>query len=120
MKPNVACLALAVIVALTSHACVSTGEGTALPRRTGDITPAELEGISATHAMDALILLRPQWLRARNGSATVVINAQPSNRERLAEIPIRSIARVTFMTPADATTRFGTGFFNGAIVVTLR
>ena len=120
MKPNVACLALAVIVALTGHACASMGEGTAVPRRTGDITPDELEGISATHAMDALLLLRPRWLWARNGSTTVVINGQPSDRDRLAQIPIRSIARVTFMTPADATTRFGTGFFNGAIVVTLR
>lgn len=120
MKPIAARLAFAAIVALTSHACASAGEGAAVPRRTGDITPAELEGISATHAMDALILLRPQWLRARNGSATVVINSQRSDRERLAQIPIRSIARVTFMTPADATTRFGTGFFNGAIVVTLR
>ena len=120
MKQNAACLALAAIVALTSHACASTGEGAPGPRSTGDITPAELEATSATHAMDALLLLRPQWLRARNGSATVVVNGQRSDRDRLVQIPIRSIARVTFMTPADATTRFGTGFFNGAIVVTLR
>ncbi len=120
MKQNAAWLALAAMVALTSYACASTGEGTPGPRSRGDITPAELEATSATHAMDALLLLRPQWLRARNGSATVVVNGQRSDRDRLVQIPIRSIARVTFMTPADATTRFGTGFFNGAIVVTLR
>ncbi len=70
--------------------------------------------------MGAISLLRPQWLRARDGSTSVVVNGQRSSRERLSLIPLGSVVRVTYMSPSDATTRFGTGFFNGAIVVTLR
>ena len=117
---KLACLALIAVTALAAQACASVGEVPAGNRNTGDLTPVDFEGISERDVMGAISLLRPQWLRARNGSATVVVNGQRTNRDRLATIPIGSVARVTFMSPSDATTRFGTGFFNGAIVVTLR
>ena len=113
-------LALVAVTAFAAQACASVGEGTSAPRNTGDLTPVDFEGISERDVMGAISLLRPQWLRARNGSATVVVNGQRTNRDRLAQIPIGSVLRVRFMSAPDATTRFGTGFFNGAIVVTLR
>lgn len=100
--------------------CVSTGEGSTAPRGRGDITAEELEGVSADDAMEALSLLRPQWMRGRSSAATIVINGQRSTRDRLATIPLGSIVRIAYMSAADATTRFGTGFFDGAIVVTIR
>ncbi len=101
-------------------ACASTGGESTSPRGRGDITAADLESISADDTMDAISLLRPQWMRGRSEGATIVVNGQRSTRERLATIPLRSIVRISFLSAADATTRFGTGFFDGAIVVTLR
>ncbi len=119
-RVNLARLALVAVTAFAAQTCASVGQVPAGSRNTGDLTPVDFEGITERDAMGAISLLRPQWLRARNGSATVVVNGQRSSRNQLAEIPIGSIARVTYMTPSDATTRFGTGFFSGAIVVTLR
>lgn len=100
--------------------CASTGEGSTASRGRGDITQAEIQATSVDDAMEAISLLRPQWMRGRSSGATIVIDGQRSNRDRLATIPIGSIVRIEFMSAADATTRFGTGFFDGAIVVTLR
>ena len=112
---------LAALLALAgATGCASAGgEGSPSVRR-GDITREELETVSVDDAMEAISLLRPQWMRGRSEAATIVINGQPSTRERLATIPTSSIVRIAFMSAADATTRFGTGFFEGAIVVTLR
>ena len=82
----------------------------------------ELEGLSVSHTMDAISLLRPRWLRARGSTSVgVVIDGRMhQTRDDLAQIPIAIVERITFMTPADATARYGTGFFAGAIVVTTR
>lgn len=112
--------AAALLTLLGGLACASAvGEGSTGTRR-GDITQEELETVSVDDAMEAISLLRPQWMRGRSSAATIVINGQRSNRERLATVPVGSIVRIAFMSAADATTRFGTGFFEGAIVVTLR
>ena len=100
--------------------CASAGEASTGARGRGDITQEELQATSVDDAMEAISLLRPQWMRGRSAGATIVIDDQPSSRDRLATIPVGSIVRIQFMSAADATTRFGTGFFDGAIVVTLR
>ena len=100
--------------------CASTGEGSTTSRGRGDITSEEIQATSVDDAMEVISLLRPQWMRGRSAGATIVINGQRSTRDRLATVPVGSIVRIEFMSAADATTRFGTGFFDGAIVVTLR
>jgi len=79
--------------------------------------------------MEAISLLRPQWLRSRpsrtpanpNPVVGVVIDGRvQSTREDLAQIPIGDVQLIEFMSAADATIRFGTGYGGGAIVVTTR
>lgn len=114
------CTGVAVVMAVAAVACASAGGGIGSARNSGDITRLDLDGLSVDDAMEAVSLLRPQWLRGRGGSATVVIDGQRSSREALAQVPIGSVARISFMRASDATIRFGTGFFSGAIVVTQR
>ena len=114
-------LTAAASMALTGGiGCASPGGEGSTGTRRGEITSAEIETISVDDAMEAISLLRPQWMRGRSSAATIVVNGQRSTRDHLATIPVGSIVRISFMSAADATTRFGTGFPEGAIVVTLR
>jgi hypothetical protein len=112
---------LAAFVALGgTNACATAGEGSTSSSRRNEITLEELEATSVDDVMEAISLLRPQWMRGRSAAATIVVNGQRSTRDHLATIPVGSIVRISFMSAADATTRFGMGFSEGAIVVTLR
>lgn len=129
MKDGV--LAAAAVVALVGGvACASTGGGSgAAPSRDSDITREELEATTVDDAMEAVSLLRPHWLRARPARTPndpipvvgVVIDGMArSTRSDLAQLPIGQVERISFMSAADATIRFGTGYTGGAIVVTTR
>ena len=109
--------------------CATTGEGSTSTSRRNEITLAELEATSVDDVMEAISLLRPQWLRARpartpsdpNPVVGVVIDGRVnSTREDLAQIPISDVARLQFLNSADATIRFGTGYGGGAIILTTR
>ncbi len=125
-----AVFALAAFLALGgATACASTGESSGPTSRRNQITPEELQQTSVGDVMEAISLLRPQWLRARpsrtpanpNPVVGVVIDGRAqSTREDLAQIPIGDVATIQFMNAADATIRFGTGYSGGAIVVTTR
>lgn len=121
---------LAAFVALGgTNACATAGEGSTSSSRRNEITLEELEATSVDDVMEAISLLRPQWLRARpartpadpNPVVGVVIDGRVnSRREDLAQISITDVARIQFMNAADATIRFGTGYGGGAIIVTTR
>lgn len=120
---------LALVSALGVAAC-AVGTRSSGPSSTRDmITREELEELNADDVMEAVSILRPQWLRFRPmrtpGSPDpvvgVVVDGQPrGTRSDLAQIPIGTVERIEFMTSADATIRFGTGFTGGAIVVSTR
>lgn len=110
-------------------ACATTGEGSSPTSRRNQLTPEELQETSVDDVMEAISLLRPQWLRSRpsrtpanpNPVVGVVIDGRvQSTREDLAQIPIGDVHLIEFMSAADATIRFGTGYSGGAIVVTTR
>lgn len=125
-------LAAATVMALVGGgACASTGERA--PRTPGgrdaDITVEELESTTVDDAMEAVSLLRPHWLRARPARTVndpspvvgVVIDGMArATRSDLAQLPIGQVERISFMSAADATIRFGTGYTGGAIIVTTR
>ena len=125
-------LAAATVLALVGgFACASTGGGStqAPGGRDGDITREELEVTTVDDAMEAVSLLRPHWLRARPARTPndpipvvgVVIDGMArSTRDDLAQLPIGQVERISFMSAADATIRYGTGYTGGAIVVTTR
>lgn len=115
------CAALAFLITTigTTNCAMPAGER-ATPTRTGDITAEELAGLSLNNVMEAVSLLRPRWLRARGSTSLgIVIDGRlRGSREELAQISLSTVRRIKFMSPADATTRYGLGFFSGAIVVT--
>jgi hypothetical protein len=81
---------------------------------------AELEPLGQMSALQAIQRLRPQWLRTRSGDAPVlyVDNARRGNSNDLGSMMISEIDHMEYMDASDATNRFGTGHFGGAILVT--
>lgn len=124
-------LAAATVMALVGGiACASTGGGSrASSGRDADITREEWEATSVDDAMEAVSLLRPHWLRFRpartpndpDPTVGVVIDGMArATRADLAQLPIGQVERISFLSAADATIRYGTGFTGGAIIVTTR
>jgi hypothetical protein len=121
-------IALSCTVALS--ACASAGGG---GRTDGSvITVEEIDllgpGVSAYEAIERL---RPTWLRDRGvnsmspGAAgdtrpRVHIDTTPYSLEDLRSFRGTDVQTIRFMDARDATTRYGTGYVNGLIVVTTR
>jgi hypothetical protein len=103
--------------------CASTS-GTQSPRRsTNVITAEEIAGTTAKDAVEAINLLRPQWLTSRGVSSAVTItmglylNNSRVDENVLHGIPANNIAEIRFLSSSEATTYFGTGNMGGAIMV---
>ncbi len=120
--------AAALLALVAAGACATTG-GPRAPLGQGDITAEELAGTSVNDVMEAVSLLRPQWLRARPSRTIndpvpvvgVVIDGMArSTREQLAQTPIGQVERISFLNAADATIRYGTGYTGGAIILTTK
>ena len=90
----------------------------------------ELQELPDYNALNAIRRLRPAWLRAgtRPGVASgpsaglprVHLNGVPlSSFDQLEEISATDIREMRFLNGPDASTRFGTGYVNGAILITL-
>ncbi|MDZ7362087.1 MAG: Plug domain-containing protein [candidate division KSB1 bacterium] len=115
------------LVAIFLMACATTS-GTNTPRRSSNvITAEELASSRAKEALEAIELLRPQWLRVRGvaspGSAQLLVPSVYVNNQRLPELaslrnyPANNIEEIRYMSAQDATTLYGTGNVGGAIVV---
>ena len=111
--------------------CVTQG-GT--PARFGGsdvITYEEVRETSANDAYQVVQLLRPRWLRPRSapsltnpggGYARVYVDNVPldGGTRALGTVPVGDIREIRYISPADATTRFGTGHAGGVIMVLTR
>ena len=93
------------------------------------ILRSELEGGNFTTVQDAIRRLRPAWLRTRGVTSTrdvaptiavFIDNVRSGGTERLESLPIDQVEQVRFLSPTDATTRWGTNMTLGAIEVTMR
>jgi hypothetical protein len=103
------------------------------PRRGGQnlITTDEIQKTVASNAFDLVQKLRPQWLRSKsmsvnpsatagggNTAAIVFLNdVRYGEIESLRSIEITSVRELKFLSAAEATTRWGTGYPGGAILV---
>lgn len=121
--------ATALVAAGLASACAVGSSGSGPSGTRDEITRQELEELNADDVMEAVTLLRPHWLRFRpmrtpgtpEPVVGVVVDGRPrGTRADLAQIPIGTVERIQFMSAADATIRFGTGYTGGAIVVTTR
>lgn len=129
MKTKRSALAAALLLAAALGCAAGASGGPSGPGSRDQITREELADLNVDDVMSAVSLLRPRWLRFRPmrtpGSPEpvvgVVIDGQP--RGSIADLEMMSIWNVElvrFMTAADATIRYGTGYTGGAIVVTTR
>lgn len=122
-RPNHATAILLAFGLSAAAACASGGGGgSAGPRRSANvITVEELADVSTLSAFDAIRRLRPQWMQGNRARAVVVQDgARVGDQSFLANISASSVESMRFMSASDATMQYGTGFPNGAIVVTSR
>jgi hypothetical protein len=122
------CATYACLLAVFFLACASSQETAGTRRSANLITAEEIAASSARNALDAVQLLRPNWLRMRGVSgstlggetiAPVVYsdNIRLGDAENLLGLPASDIASIEYLNSRDATTRFGTGHTGGAILI---
>jgi len=106
-------------------ACASGGQQAGPSRSSRSvITAEELQTIDVSDAYEAVQRLRSAWLRPRVGRgspiAVFIDGVRSGEIDRLRQIPFITIREIRFIDPSDATTRWGTGYTNGAIMVITR
>lgn len=121
----------ATVILLTAvmavPACTTAGQGGSSGRQRNLITLEELEPFQQLTAFDAIQQLRPRWLQARRavnvrGSGQVYPKVAVDGMPRgelgdLRTISAHAIQEIRFLSSADATTRFGTGYAAGVIEI---
>ena len=120
---------------MVAHGCAAAGAGSAprgsTPRGNPDlITSEELRDptVSFMAADVAIQFLRPRWLRSRLSTpaggrnfAYVFMDGGPfGNIRTLRSLQASDIREARFINPADATTRYGTGYPGGVIALASR
>jgi hypothetical protein len=124
-------LTLTFALGLVLTACAPAGGEAAQRGNRGPITLQDIEAsMVSTNAYDLVQSLRPDWLQLR-GTQTFSAN-QPgiiiyvndtrygSNVRSLSELDVRNVRRIERLDSRQATTRYGAGHLQGAILVTLR
>jgi len=109
--------------ALGAAACASGGSGHGPRRSRNVITYEELSQADVVDCSQAIQRLRPTWLQSRTGGLPgVVKNGSPQmgGISALQGIPVHEVEEMRLLPAGDATTRFGTGYVSGAILVTTR
>jgi hypothetical protein len=130
MRKRLQYLLIALMGTVAMASCASSGGGT---RPVGStITAEDLDNLGpGISAYDAIERLRPVWLRDRGVSSPnftspedalprVHIDTTPYDLSALRSFRTTDIQSITFMEGRDATTRYGTGYVTGLIVVTTR
>ena len=128
-SPHARFLAAAALLALSACAAQSAAPR-AGTRDANLITVDELETVNASNLFDAVNRLRPQFLRSRGvvslqdpnpPTAVVYLDGQRVGGidflERMSPLGVIS---VRFMTPVDASSRYGFNHEGGAILVSTR
>ena len=114
--------AFALVLGLTG--CMATSGGAAGGGgRPNELTTAEFTpDLQVLTLYQAIQRLRPAWLRARGGSGPrVYVNGvQRGGVDELNSLRVDQIESASRMSPADATTRYGTDHGGGVIFVVLR
>lgn len=134
MKRRTVLLALATAsigaAGLAASCASSRGGQPPTGRSRNAIDAEELMAMPHSTLYEALRALRPRWLQARSSAtlrdpepqtARVYLDGQPfGGVNDLRMLLPDDVGEVRFLSASDATTRFGTNHFAGAIVVTTR
>jgi hypothetical protein len=111
------------------QACASSGE--ARPRGNPDvISRDQIDGSSATNALELVRQARPQWLRGRGATSIqsgdvpmpiiYVGEIRHGELESLRVLEVGSLQELRYISATAATTRYGSGHSGGVIRITLR
>jgi outer membrane receptor protein involved in Fe transport len=108
----------------------ASGGGSSSPdvrRDPNRITQEEIQELPSGTARDAVERLRPSWLRSRGGVGgnpgypRVFVDGRDfGTMDTLNGFHLDSVAEIEFMSGRDATTRYGTGYPGGIILVRLK
>jgi hypothetical protein len=117
---------LIIALALALAACAPTHPGQLTPARSSRIiTAREIASASAGDALQAIKLLRPQWLAGRGSNLRQVVYVNnvryggvSGGFESLVHIPAASIQKIEYLNAMEATTLFGANHSDGAILIT--
>ena len=99
------------------------GPSTRVPVDPNQITEAELEPLYQMTAFEAVQRLRPRWFQTRTGAfPTVHVDGsiRSGGTDILQSLRTSDVQEMSYMNAADATTRFGTNYFSGLILVTTK
>lgn len=116
-------------VLLGASGCASAGGGGAGGdgggrRSSTRIAADELATVSELDLFSAVQRLRPQWLRpgTRGALPGLIVDGTPQSGgvEQLRSYQAADVGSLELMNASDATTRYGTGYTQGAIVVNTR
>ena len=121
-------IALTLALSTGPVACSSSGGGSSGPSRSRDvITLEELQPHTSLNVLEAIRRLRPRWLQARGGGTSgqdypqvILDGSRFGDINTLSSFQVSDVQELRFMNPRDATTRWGTGFPGGAIVINTR
>ena len=122
MRP--VCLAFVGLTLLAAACASGGGSGESGPRRNRNlITSEELTEVAEVDTVfDAIRRLRPNWLRGRGTSSVRVFvdGVQMGGTGALRNYRVDVIRECRFISPTDASLRFGTGYGGGVIEVFTR
>lgn len=124
-KPRVGLTVLVFALLVGATGCASGGGGASSrpPGSSSDhIVQAEFDQVLQLSALEAVRRLRPQWLQARSGHPPQVhVDGTPrGTTDVLSSLRAAEVGDMTFMNASDATTRFGTNYIGGVIIVVTR
>lgn len=116
-------------LALSLMACAATQSSG--PRRSARILEAdEIAEAAVFTAFEAVQRCRPQWLHTRGSPSFNSPDSSPpalyldgtrlDGFRELERIRSETVERMVYMSPSDATNRFGTNHTGGAILITTR
>jgi hypothetical protein len=124
---------LAASLALAATACApatqtTTAESAAPTRGNRNlITRAEIEGSTQPNVLALIHALRPTWFAHRGQESLMLgqgvdiyVDGMRQDRGMLAQMSLPQAERIEFLSPSEATFRFGTQEGSGAILVTTR
>ncbi len=119
-------LVLALVFAAGLAGCGGTGtagQGTR-PRSSADrIVAADIEPLSQFSAYEVIERLRPRWFQTRTRQEPMLHvdgNVRAEGLDLLHSLRAGDVEEIQYMSASDATTRFGTGYYNGLILVTTK
>lgn len=123
-------LALSLVLVLSLGACASTAS-TGYAGSGRDVIGSEELRAEEDRTQNAYELIRrerPRWLRSRGSSFSgdrtlprvIVDGADYGPARALRDFRVSDIEEVRYLSASDATTRFGTGYMGGAILVATR